>query len=106
MSAPPDAPIVAHGTELLVRAVEQKTGWVVSDIVRGKLLRILQGRPGNSVMHWVEKLVALPQDGPEWLAIVENLTVHETYFFRDWPQFKQLQQRILPEWIRAGEAGS
>jgi chemotaxis protein methyltransferase CheR len=106
MSAPPDAPTVAHATELLVRAVEQKTGWVVSDIVRGKLFRILQGRPGNSVMHWVEKLVALPHDGPEWLAIVENLTVHETYFFRDWPQLKQLQQRMLPERIRAAEAGS
>jgi chemotaxis protein methyltransferase CheR len=106
MSTPPDTSIVAQATELLVRAVEQKTGWVVSEIVRGKLLRILQGRPGNSVMHWVEKLVALPQDRPEWLSVVENLTVHETYFFRDWPQFKQLQQRILPELIRAAEASS
>ena len=32
--------------------------------------------------------------------------MHETYFFRDWPQLKQLQQRMLPERIRAAEAGS
>lgn len=103
MSATPDAPLIQHATELLVRAVEQKTGWVVSEIVRDKLLRILQGQPGSTVMRWVEHLVEMPQDRPEWLAVVENFTVHETFFFRDWPQLEQLRQHIIPELIHATE---
>ena len=101
MNATSDASLIKDATELLVRAVERKTGWVVSEIVRDKLLRILQGQPGDTVMRWVEHLVEMPQDRPEWLAIVENFTVHETFFFRDWPQLERLQLHILPELIRA-----
>jgi chemotaxis protein methyltransferase CheR len=39
-------------------------------------------------------------DGPGWETIVAHLTVGETYFFRNGPQFEALQQHVLPELLQ------
>jgi chemotaxis protein methyltransferase CheR len=53
-------------------------------------------------------LAALYEDaaagGPGWEAIVAHLTVGETYFFRNAPQFEALRQHILPELIQRRQA--
>ena len=38
-------------------------------------------------------------DGPSWEIILAQLTIGETYFFRNTPQFAALRQHILPELI-------
>jgi chemotaxis protein methyltransferase CheR len=42
--------------------------------------------------------------GPAWEAIVARLTIGETYFFRNMPQFDALRQHIIPELLRRREA--
>lgn len=37
----------------------------------------------------------------EWRALVEQVTVGETYFLRNADQFRAFSQTLLPEWIRA-----
>jgi chemotaxis protein methyltransferase CheR len=42
--------------------------------------------------------------GPGWEIILAQLTVGETYFFRNTPQFDALRQHILPELMRRRQA--
>ncbi len=44
-------------------------------------------------------LLEKPTAGPEWEGLISQLTVGETYFFRDRPQFEALRTRVLPEII-------
>ncbi len=38
--------------------------------------------------------------GPSWDTVLEHLTVGETYFFRNVPQFEALRRQVLPELIQ------
>jgi chemotaxis protein methyltransferase CheR len=42
-----------------------------------------------------------PLDAPEWRALIHDLTIHESYFFRD---FEVLEERILPELVATRRA--
>src|SRR4051812_28199000 len=42
--------------------------------------------------------------GPSWEIILAQLTIGETYFFRNTPQFDALRQHILPELIERHSA--
>ncbi len=43
--------------------------------------------------------------GQDWEQLVSKLTVGETYFFRDYPQFELLEQQILPKLARMRGSG-
>ncbi len=87
---------VAHGVML-------RTGLMVSDNVREKLRGILSPLPAAAVGKWVERLRALKGNHPEWLSIIENLTVHETFFFRDRAQMTLLREIVLPRLVEDAE---
>jgi chemotaxis protein methyltransferase CheR len=51
--------------------------------------------------RWIGSLIDLPSDHPEWLSVIETLTVHESFFFRDAAQLEQLQA-LLARSCRSG----
>jgi chemotaxis protein methyltransferase CheR len=93
--APPEpadgiAPIMGR----LAREIERVAGIEVTDIIEAKLGRVLVSVPPAELAAWVGRLARLPADDPEWLSLIESLTVHETFFHRDRSQL-ELLSRIL-----------
>jgi chemotaxis protein methyltransferase CheR len=67
----------------LLVGVETRAGIEVSQATAEKLLRGLAAIEIAELDAWVVRLEALPASHPEWLALIESLTVHETYVMRD-----------------------
>jgi chemotaxis protein methyltransferase CheR len=51
---------------------------------------------GASPTQYLARLATLPDESPEWRRLATQLTVGETYFFRERPCFDALEQRVLP----------
>jgi chemotaxis protein methyltransferase CheR len=49
---------------------------------------------------YAELLIASPKRNDEWRTLAEQLTVVETFFFRNADNFRALTERVLPECIR------
>jgi chemotaxis protein methyltransferase CheR len=65
------------------------------DLERG--LTEAMGRSGcTSAEAYYQLLAGKPTGGPEWESLIGQVTIGETYFFRDRGQFEALRQRILP----------
>ncbi|MHB8883828.1 MAG: CheR family methyltransferase [Methylovirgula sp.] len=72
--------------ELILRllvGVEMRAGIEVSQGTAEKLLRTLASTATAALEAWVLRLESLPARDPEWLSLIEGLTVHETYVMRD-----------------------
>jgi chemotaxis protein methyltransferase CheR len=85
----------------LARDVERVCGIEITGMMEAKLGRVLTTVALPELRSWVDRLHRLPADAPEWLSLVESLTVHETFFFRDPAQFELLRRNLLPELIAA-----
>ena len=83
----------------LADEVRRRAGIAVNESVRGKLDKIAAKVPPGELAGWAEKLAASGADHPEWLSLVEMLTVHETYFLRDPGQFAFARRSGLPDII-------
>lgn len=55
----------------------------------------------NDLEHYFQLLKATETDSPVWDALIEELTVGETYFFRDENQIQALRHHLLPQIIAA-----
>lgn len=55
----------------------------------------------NDLDRYFRKLEATETDSPLWDALIEELTVGETYFFRDEKQIQTLREHLLPQIITA-----
>src|SRR5881628_1323865 len=51
------------------------------------------------LVTYLARLAQLPDESPEWRRLIADLTVCETYFFREYPCFDALEQSILPPLI-------
>ncbi len=51
------------------------------------------------VQSYYQLLAGKPTDSPEWETLIGQVTVGETYFFRDRGQFEALRGHLLPELI-------
>ncbi len=87
----------------LLVGVEARAGIEVSQPSAEKLLRLLAGKDIAELDAWVSRMEALPASDPEWLSLIESLTVHETYVMRD-PSQLGLFAAQLPDLIAAAEA--
>ncbi len=67
----------------LLTGVERRAGIEVSQPAAEKLLRLLASTDIVELEAWVARLDTLPASHPEWLSLIESLTVHETYVMRD-----------------------
>ena len=84
----------------LMGMVETRFGIYSSQQVEKKLSRIFQHTGLEEVQDWVRLMGGTPSDDSEWLSLVEGLTVHETYFYRDRPLMDMLSKDIFPRLIR------
>ncbi len=84
----------------LMGMVETRFGIYSSQQVEKKLSRIFQHTGMEEVKDWVRLMEGAPSDDSEWLSLVEGLTVHETYFYRDRPLMDMLSKDIFPRMIR------
>jgi len=83
----------------LLSAIERQTGLSREAGLTARLHRALRTRELSSLHALVPRLEALPWQDPDWQALINRLLVHETYFFRDWPQLDHLARNGLPERI-------
>ena len=93
-----------RGAELrgrLLAMVESRTGIEAGGNAAERAERLLASMPAAAVPSWLTALEAEPVDGPGWESLIDILTVHETYFFRDPDQLEFLRRSVLPELIAA-----
>ena len=72
----------------------------LADLERG-LIRASRTPSIAALEAYLARLAALPGESPEWRRLAANLTVGETYFFRDRAVFDALEQQVLPSLIAA-----
>jgi chemotaxis protein methyltransferase CheR len=83
----------------LIAAVRVRSGIAVEDQVRQKLQRITSRLPLSELEKWLSLLSTVESGHPEWLALLESVTNHETYFFRDLGQLEHLQREVLAKLV-------
>lgn len=72
----------------------------LADVIRQRMQPV--GRPRfESYSAYLGYLNASPKGSAEWRALAEQLTVNETFFFRNTENFLALAKIVLPERIRA-----
>lgn len=87
----------------LMLGVESRFGIKPGTLVERKLVRILKEMPINILRDWVNSMGSCSSEHPEWQSLVENLTVHETYFCRDPDLMEMVGKDILPPLIASRE---
>lgn len=92
---------IATFARRLLDDVRRKAGIRHDRPLERKLTRILSSIPLGELESWVALIEQAPPDSPDWLSLIENLTIHETYFFRDKPHHEYLRRTVLPALIRA-----
>ena len=75
---------------VLAADVERVSGIEMTGLIEAKLGRALASVAVGELAAWVGRLHLLPADDPEWLSLIEALTVHETFFHRDRAQLDLL----------------
>lgn len=89
----------------LMSGVESRFGIKPGGLVERKLGRIMEAVPAAAVEAWVASMNTLAADHPEWQSLVECLTVHETYFYRE-PELMEMTRRdILPHLEQIRQSG-
>ncbi len=94
-----DPSVYQHLTALL----KQRTGLTPSDTRTADVLRALSGDADDPqlIQARLDALTTLPTTAPLWQQILAQVTVGETYFFRNGPHFNALERHILPPLIAA-----
>ena len=72
----------------------------LADVIRQRMQSVGRGR-FDSCSDYLGHLNASPKGSAEWRALAEQLTVNETFFFRNADNFLALAEIVLPERIRA-----
>jgi len=88
------------GAERLFTALSRRCGFRRDKLLMRKLTAVVSRFAPEEADEWVDRITALPGDDIEWLALVEGVTVHETYFFRDPAQLGFLRREPLLELLR------
>lgn len=74
-------------------------GFRATPHLQRKLEKVFRDMGPDQLSRWVDTLLADPSRR-ELIALVEDLTNHETYFFRDTPQLDILEKHVLPELVQ------
>jgi chemotaxis protein methyltransferase CheR len=76
--------------------IEKRIGIAVHTQFRGALDEILLSLSGGDVAAFIEALDTSREAGPDWEALVDALTIGETYFLRDKNHFRLMRKNIFP----------
>lgn len=98
-----ESPVLLGLIKELMAGVETRFGIKPGTLVERKLVRILKDMPIATLKDWVLSMNSCSSDHSEWQSLVENLTVHETYFCRDPDLMAMLGDDILPQLIASRE---
>ena len=96
-SSPGKAADNAAGAKTMLDALNKFAGFRSTPSLERKLAQVLRNTSNEEIRKLVEK--AGINDLHEILAIVEDLTNHETFFFRDMMQFLPFRDVFMPELI-------
>lgn len=99
-----DSPAVLALINELMAGVETRFGIKPGSLVERKLVRILKDMPIAILRDWISSMNSCSSEHSEWQSLVENLTVHETYFCRDPDLMGMLADEILPGLIASRES--
>jgi chemotaxis protein methyltransferase CheR len=88
----------------LSRLIEQSTGLSVRTRLRADLEAMLLDLARGDLANLYLTLQHTPLTDPTWQAVVQALTIGETYFFRDSTSFNLLRTEVLPSLIRQRRA--
>ena len=101
------APITPREVERFRAAIGRHTGLQFDDARLGFLSEVLQRRLTRLARSGEAYLHALEHDPPqgEIGALAREVTVAETYFFRNGDQFRALAERVLPERMQLERPG-
>lgn len=86
---------VAIQISRLMKLLRQFAGFRASQPVERKLEKIFSRMPAADFAQWIKAAETDPQRS-DLIALVEDLTNHETYFFREMIHLDALVQSILP----------
>lgn len=102
-SRPVQAPVMSWQSmapvQRLLDVLRQFAGFRSTPHLQRKLEKVFRDMGPEALSRWVDSLLADPSRR-ELIALVEDLTNHETYFFRDTPQLDILEKHVLPELVR------
>lgn len=99
-AAVPAVPAVpASPVARLLELLREFAGFRPTPHLQRKLEKAFRGMSDAELARWVDRLAA-GTDRQELTALVEDLTNHETYFFRDTPQLDLLATHVLPALVR------
>jgi chemotaxis protein methyltransferase CheR len=87
----------------LLTEVEARYGLEINTLTADKLLRALAPLAPADLGPYVERMARLGPDDPQWQALIEQLTVDETYVMRD-PEQLSFFATLLPGLIAAATA--
>jgi len=82
------------------QVVEQRLG---IDAEIGRVIRvdsILKHLAANKAERYLEQLQSSPESASIWQHLIYELTIGETYFFRDRAQFQLLREYVIPSLVK------
>jgi chemotaxis protein methyltransferase CheR len=79
--------------------LERAAGVQMSETIAQKLERLFAGSDDLALDEWLRRVRRPGPLHPDLQLLIESLTTHETYFFRDLAQLKHLRTAILPRLI-------
>jgi chemotaxis protein methyltransferase CheR len=80
----------------IAKILADSFGLTASQQMMNKLVRQFEGLGLPALIDTINELENLPFYHPKWRILVDILTVHETYFFRDMHQLTMLHKVLLP----------
>ncbi|MDQ8038301.1 MAG: CheR family methyltransferase [Pedobacter sp.] len=101
VAKPAVMPIAASAlpVQRLLDVLRSFAGFRSTPHLQRKLEKVFRDMGPEELSRWVDTLLADPARR-ELIALVEDLTNHETYFFRDTPQLDILEKHVLPELVQ------
>lgn len=99
-----DRPGNSSGARIMLDALNRFAGFRSTPSLERKLAQVLRNVSDEEVRRLA--LNASSQDQHELMAIVEDLTNHETFFFRDMMQLLPFRDQFMPEFIAARKHGN
>ena len=90
----------------LLVSIEAHAGLRVGEAIEARLSAVLASVELAELGRWVAGLDRLDRTHPDWLTLIESLTVNETFLFRDWAQLELLRTSGLTPMIAAAGRGA
>lgn len=96
------APAIEESVETIMKMLHDHAGFRGSPQIRRKLIQVFRNSEPSELLGWIHE-ARRPGGEHQLNALVEDLTNHETYFFRDPSQLEVVSHTVIPEHIKQGE---